>query len=256
MLVAVGVTGRTAREPLGEAEVNTWANPSRARDGAGRVSGVSTTTPRKRPPLVIVLAVLVPVLALAVAAAVTSSSGSDDEASSTTLVQDGDPAATATSEATSSEAGDGEGSGSKADATTTTTERADEGGSDEADDEGASGGDNPGGDPRSGGEVERPTTTYPQPTVPEAGCSRPKGTAVITLADVPNPPCLELSADQAVVFRNKTGREISVVAIGINEVVAPGAEARVGSAIDAFGDGRSTFWSPGNPQLSGIVEVG
>lgn len=255
MLVAVGVPGRTAREPLGEAEVNTWANPSRARDGAGRVSGVSTTTPRKRPPLVIVLAVLVPVLALAVAAAVASSSGSDDEASSTTLVQDGDPAATATSEATSSEAGDGEGSGSKADATTT-TERADEGGSDEADDEGASGGDAPGGDPRAGGETERPTVTYPQPTVPEAGCSRPKGTAVITLAEVPDPPCLELSADQAVVFRNRTGREISVVAIGLNEVVPPGSEAKVGAAMDVFGDGRSTFWSPGNPQLSGIVEVG
>ena len=139
------------------------------------------------------------------------------------------------------------------DATTTTTRK--QGEPDTGDDDPADDGE-PTPPGSAGGEGGRTVTTYPQPTVPAPGCDRPSGTAVITLDDIPSPACLELGADQPVVFRNRTGKDISVVAIGVNEVVAAGADARVGAARDAFGEGRSTFWSPGNPQLSGIVEVG
>jgi hypothetical protein len=206
---------------------------------------------------VIVLAVLVPVAALAIAAAVATSSSSDDEATATTLVQDGDPAADAAAQGEDQPAGDDDGTAAPSDAEDepTTTAAADEERSGD-DVDATPAGDAPGGNPGAGGEAERPTVTYPQPTVPSGGCDRPSGTAVITLDDVPSPACLELAPDQPVVIRNRTGREISVVAIGLNEVVAAGADARVGAARDAFGDGRSTFWSPGNPALSGIVEVG
>lgn len=209
------------------------------------------STPKQRPPLVIVLAVLVPLVAIGVAAVIRTGSSDGRAGGATTLVQDGapgaDPATSGSDPETTTVEG---GAGGSAGATTTTRGGTDAGDGDEGEPSppGVAGGED-GGDART-------TVTYPQPTIPPAGCARPSGTAVITLDEVPDPPCLELGADQPVVFRNRTGKDISVVAIGLNEVVAAGSDARVGAARDAFGDGRSTFWSPGNPQLSGIVEVG
>lgn len=250
MVLVAGVGGRTGERRRGEVRLNTSPNPSRRAEAAGRVSDVPA--PAKRPPLVIVLAVAIPLLAIAVAAIVRTTTADDDASTATTLVQDGAPGADPGDDGADAGGPAGEDAAatpSKDGAPTTTTTRS--GG--EADD--AEGEGQPTPPAAAGAEGERPTVTYPPPTVPASGCSRPSGTAVITLGSSPSPACLELAADQAVVFRNRTGKDISVVAIGLNEVVAAGTEARVGAARDAFGDGRSTFWSPGNPQLSGIVEV-
>jgi hypothetical protein len=251
MLAALGDPGRTPGERPGEVRLNTSSDPSRAPRGAGRVTAVPQTR-RKRPPLIVVLAVVVPALALAVAVAVRSASSDEQSSTATTLVQDGDPAA-------AEPAGDDEEADAPAasedPATTTTTSRKGEGSGDAGDPAETDQGE-PSPPGTAGSEGDRPTTSYPQPTVPPGGCDRPSGTAVITLGNGPSPACLALGGDQPVVFRNRTGKEISIVAVGLNEVVAAGAEARVGVARDAFGDGRSTFWSPGNPSLSGVVEVG
>ncbi len=107
----------------------------------------------------------------------------------------------------------------------------------------------------AGTEGDRPVVTYPRPEVPDGGCEGAEGTAVVDLTDKPSPVCIQVGADQALVFRNGTGEEISVVAEGLNEVVPAGGELTVGRVADAFPEGRSTFWSPGNPELSGYVEV-
>lgn len=253
----------------GEVELNSSSNPSRTRTRAARVDAVpaptpsspatndatdpagSTTPRKKRPPVVALLAVLLPLVGLSVAAIVSGSSSDDGASTATTLVQDGDAEATTTAGA--APATDG--------APTTTASNEDgpaaetDGGSTEGDD--AAPADEVASRPQdAGGEGDRPTVTYPQPTVPSGGCATSSGTAVITLRSTPSPACLRLSPDQPVVVRNQTGKDISVVAIGLNENVAAGSEVRVGRAADAFGDGQSTFWSPGNPQLSGIVQVG
>lgn len=107
----------------------------------------------------------------------------------------------------------------------------------------------------AGTESDRPEVTYPQPTVPDGGCDSVDGTAVIELGDGPSPACVKVGEDQTLVFRNRTGHEISLVAEGINEVMGADGEYTVSRAADAFPTGRSTFWSPGNPSLSGLVEV-
>ncbi len=106
----------------------------------------------------------------------------------------------------------------------------------------------------AGPEGDRPVTTYPQPTVPDGGCPRPSGAVRIALGERPDPGCVSVAAGQTIEFANRTGREISLVAESINEVVAPGTSFTV-TAGAAFPEGRSTFWSPGLPALSGIVEV-
>ncbi len=209
------------------------------------------STTKKRPkPIIAILAVVVPLAAIALAAAVSSTRSDDGAATATTVAQAGDPAAAANGRSgsakdgagatTSAPAGDGAGK-----VTTTTSKKAAERDPEVPSSPGA-----------AGSEGERASVTYPQPTVPPGGCSRPSGTAVITLGSKPSPSCLRLGADQPVVVRNRTGKEISIVAISINEVVAAGSEANLGTAGSAFGTGQSTFWSPGNPQLSGIVIVG
>jgi len=206
---------------------------------------------RKRPkPAVAIAAVAVPLLAIIIAAAVTTSRSDESSATATTISQSGDPAA----------AGKKDGSASSDGGTTETTAKD---GSDGGKGKTTTTTEAPADDPEipstpidAGPEGERTAVTYPQPTVPASGCSRPKGTAVITLTSAPSPACLELDPDQPVIVRNRTGREITFVAISVNEVIAAGSEMRVGTARSAFGDGQSTFWSPGNPKLSGIVRVG
>lgn len=104
----------------------------------------------------------------------------------------------------------------------------------------------------AGPEGDRTVATYPQPTVPPGGCTAAE---VVDLGEAPSPGCVRVAGDRPLVFRNRTGGEISLVAEGLNEIVAPGGEYKVGRAADAFPSGRSTFWSPGNPALSGFVEV-
>lgn len=239
------------RGPLGEVRLNTWRNPSRVPEGPGRVTPVEPSPTKKRPkPIIAVLAVAVPLLAIGIAAVATSNRSDDGAATATTISQSGDPDAPAGAGASkgkgdSSTTAPKEGADDDERTTTTTAAKAAE-----RDPEIPSA---PG---DAGPEGERTSVTYPQPTVPSGGCSRPSGTAVITLGSKPSPACLELGADQEVLVRNRTGKEISFVAISINEVVAPGSEVRIGTAGSAFGEGRSTFWSPGNPKLSGIVVVG
>ena len=205
-----------------------------------------STTKKKPKPIIAILAVVIPLLAIGIAAAVTTSGTSDGSATATTLVQDGDAEANAPGGGSKAEGGatkgtDG-GSPAPADSSTTTKPT-------EAEPETPT-------SPRdTGTEGERTTVTYPQPTVPASGCSARSGTAVITLGSTPQPACLKLAGDQPVVVRNRTGKEISFVAISVNEVLAAGGEMQLGTANDAFGAGQSTFWSPGNPQLSGIVVV-
>ena len=242
------------RGPSGEVRLNSWRNPSRRRDGTGRVTAVDPSTTKKRPkPIIAILAVAVPLVAIAIAAVATSSSSDDGAATATTISQSGDPAA----------AGGGTGSSGKGSGTTTSaggTKGSDSGTgkttTTKADPKAADEPDIPTDPVDAGPEGERTSVTYPQPTVPASGCSQPSGTAVITLGSKPSPSCLKLGMDQAVVVKNRTGKEISFVAISVNEVIAPGSEMRIGTASSAFGDGRSTFWSPGNPKLSGIVIVG
>lgn len=105
----------------------------------------------------------------------------------------------------------------------------------------------------AGIEGDRPVTTYPQPTVPDGGCPSRSGTVVITLDARPSPGCVSVGADQTIEFANRTGREISLVAESINEVVPAGGSFSVGA--DAFPTGYSTFWSPGHPDLSGLVQL-
>jgi hypothetical protein len=208
------------------------------------------TSPRPKPLVAIVL-VAVPLLAIIVGAVVTTTRSNEGAATATTISQAGDPAAAGRSSTTTA-------SGSKA--TTTTTTKAgkakEKGTTTSTAPKAAAEPETPSKAADAGPEGERASVTYPQPTVPASGCSRPSGTAVITLGSKPSPACLQLGADQAVVIRNRTGKEISFVAISVNEVIAAGSEMRIGTASSAFGDGRSTFWSPGNPQLSGIVIVG
>ena len=65
------------------------------------------------------------------------------------------------------------------------------------------------------------------------------------------------AARRGLVITDVQGRLVGDLrAVSVNEVLAPGTETRIGSASSAFGSGRSTFWSPGNPALSGIVIVG
>lgn len=201
--------------------------------------------PKKKPPTVAIVAIVVPLLVIVVAAVVTSTSTAKQQASATTIAQDGDLDAQAREAGTQagSKRSSGPGSESKTDARTSNLTKPgtyDEIATKPAD---------------AGAEGDRTTVTYPQPSVPAGGCSAVSGTAVITLGKGPSPACLRLAADQRVVVRNRTGKEISFVAIGLNEIIAAGSEARVGAAGSAFGDGQSTFWSPGNPQLSGIVQV-
>jgi len=213
---------------------------------------VDPSPTKKRPkPALAIVAVAVPLLAIIVAAVVTTTQSDEGATTETTISQAGDPAAAGRA-----------GSGSrKSGATTTTTAKG------KAKDEGKGTSTTTTAEPEAaaetaipssnpGPEGERASVTYPQPTVPPAGCSRPTGTAVITLGTTPFPACLELGPDQPVVVRNRTGKEVSFVAISVNEVIAAGSEMRIGTAQSAFGDGQSTFWSPGNPQLSGIVRVG
>lgn len=210
------------------------------------------TKPKPKPYIAIAV-VAIPLVAILIAAVVTTRSSSDQSATATTLSQDGDPGA----------AGGAKGGGSASGTTATTTK----GGDDESTTTKATtttkpkanGVDNaevPSNAADAGPEGDRATVTYPQPTVPASGCSTPSGKAVITLGSGPQPACLKLKADQPVVVRNRTGKEISFIAISVNEVIPAGSEAPLGTAGSAFGDGRSTFWSPGNPKLSGIVIVG
>ncbi len=211
---------------------------------------------KKRPkPTIAVAAVVVPLLAIAIAAVLTTARSDDAASTETTISQSGDPAASrstgggggedAGAEADGSAGGAGDASTTTSKGTTTTEAPPAEREPDVPSSPGA-----------AGPEGERAAVTYPQPTVPASGCSRPSGTAVITLGERPSPACLELGSDQSVIVRNRTGKEISFVAISVNEVIAPGSEMRIGTAGSAFGDGQSTFWSPGNPKLSGIVRVG
>lgn len=209
----------------------------------------STPTPRRRSPVIPILAVVIPLVAIGIAAVVTTSTSDDPGATATTLSQAGDPAPRGKGEGTGSDGPDRSGEPTttapadrRSDSTTTTTARQEP--------------ETPSGPADAGTEAERASVTYPQPTVPPGGCARPGGTATITLTSSPSPGCLRLGADQPVVVRNRTGKEITFVSVSVNEVLAPGTETRIGSASSAFGGGRSTFWSPGNPALSGIVIVG
>ena len=232
---------------MGEVRLNTWSGPSPAVDRAGRVTFVDQSTKKKPKLAVAIVAVVVPLLAIAVAAVLTTTSNGNGSATATTLSQDGDPDATAPASGIGSGGGKAGVDGSTSATSTTKPNKANR--PDTADDV-------PSRPQDAGPEGERASVTYPQPTIPEGGCSRPSGTVTITLGSKPSPSCIKVDGDQVVVFRNRTGKEISLVAIGVNEVVAAGSEVRVGRATTAFGDGRSTFWSPGNPQLSGIVIVG
>lgn len=203
-----------------------------------------TQTKKKPKPIVAIIAVLVPLLVLVVAATVSQRSANEGSASATTLVQDGDPEAS----------GDSGKNSDEGDKTSTTAK--DEGKDQEADASDEAQDEVPSAPADAGPEGERTSVTYPQPTVPAGGCSRPSGPVVITLGEGPDPACLELAADQPITVRNRTGKEISFIAISVNEVVSAGSELSIGTAGSAFGEGQSTFWSPGNPQLSGIVVVG
>lgn len=232
----------------GEVQLNSWPNPSRWRRRAGRVTDVHPPEDKKKKPklAVVIAAVVVPLLAIVAAAVVTTANSSDDSATATTVSQDGDPDAPPGS---STGGGKASGSGSDGAKVTTSTTSKKAGSSTSYDDV-------PSTPANTGAEGDRTQVTYPQPTVPAAGCTKRSGTVIITLDSRPSPACLKLGADQPVVVRNRTGKEISFVAISVNEVIAAGTEIRIGTAGKAFGDGRSTFWSPGNPQLSGIVLVG
>ena len=208
----------------------------------------STPAATRRSPAIAIVAVVMPLIAIGIAAVVTTSTSDDRGATATTLSQAGDPARER--EGTRADGADRSGdptttaaAGDRSTSTTSTTTAARE----EP--------ETPSRPADAGTEAERTSATYPQPTVPPGGCSRPGGTATITLTSSPSPSCLRLGADQPVVVRNRTGREITFVAVSVNEVLAPGTETRIGSASSAFGGGRSTFWSPGNPALSGIVIV-
>lgn len=211
------------------------------------------TSAKPRPkPLVAVILVAVPLVAILVAAVVTTTRSNEGASTATTISQSGDPAAAGSSgkkgggdSSTTAPKGDDKGKDQGKSSTTTSDPKAAEREPDIP--------TNPG---DAGPEGERTSVTYPQPTVPESGCSRPSGTAVITLGSAPKPACLRLGSDQEVIVRNRTGKEISFVAISVNEVISAGSEMRIGTAGSAFGEGRSTFWSPGNPQLSGLVIVG
>jgi len=242
---------RACGEREGEVELNSSPNPSRLGSITGRVISV-TETAKKKPPVIAILALVIPLAGLAIAGVMSSASDDHNSAPPTTLVQDGDAERAGTK---ASDAKDG----STTEAPSTTppgrpneSGGASSGGGGESTDEA----EVPSRPQDAGPEGDRPTVTYPQPTMPAGGCKSASGTAVITLDAAPSPRCVRLSPDQPVVVRNRTGKEISVVAIGLNEVVASGKDMRVGRAIDAFGDGQSTFWSPGNPKLSGIVQVG
>lgn len=210
---------------------------------------------KKRPkPTIAVAAVVVPLLAIAIAAALTTARSDDAASTETTISQSGDPAASGSGnpKGTGAAGGAGEAAGEAGDPTTTAAKGTTTTKAPSVEREP----DIPSSPGEAGPEGERTTVTYPQPTVPASGCSRPSGTAVITLRERPSPGCLELGPDQSVIVRNRTGKEISFVSISVNEVIAAGSEMRIGTAGSAFGDGQSTFWSPGNPKLSGIVRVG
>lgn len=253
MVAAVNDRSRAQEGPADEVRLNSWRNPSRPAAAAGRVGTVETSPTKKRPkPAIAIVAVAVPLLAMLVAALVTTASSDEGASTQTTISQSGDPAAAGKSggskagkddtDTTATTAGSkDEGKGKATTTTAPTTERVP---------------DIPSSPTASGPEGERASVTYPQPTVPASGCARPTGTAVITLGATPFPACLELGPDQPVIVRNRTGKEVSFVAISVNEVIAAGSEMRIGTAQSAFGDGQSTFWSPGNPKLSGIVRVG
>ncbi|HWJ60622.1 MAG TPA: hypothetical protein VNS19_01535 [Acidimicrobiales bacterium] len=209
---------------------------------------------KKRPkPVVAIVAVAVPLLALLIAAVATTSSSDDAATTETTISQAGDPAAAA-----AGKGGEGGEDGQGPAATEVTVDGKGKGTTTTAASKGGDGGDPdiPSLPANAGPEGERASVTYPRPTVPPSGCARPTGTAVITLGSTPFPACLELGPDQPVVVRNRAGKEVTFVAISVNEVIAAGSEMRVGTALAAFGEGESTFWSPGNPGLSGIVRVG
>lgn len=242
---------RAIREATGEVRLNSCPNPSRGRSRAGNVPPVtdptppSPTRPRRRSPVLALAVVAIPLALIAAAALFASSSGEEEGATATTdsvIGRPDQPVGGGTAAPAPTDHGGGSG---------TDGSPGGEGGS-------TSPGDDqevPSSPGEAGPEGERTTVTYPQPTVPEGGCTRVGGTAVIVLRDAPSPACLRLRADQPVVVENRTGRNLSLVAIGVNETIAAGSEARLGSAGDAFGEGESTFWSPGNPKLSGIVQV-
>jgi hypothetical protein len=209
---------------------------------------VTSTPDKKKPPLIAILAVAIPLLALAVGAVISTTSQGDDQASSTTASMEGEPAATVPTPSTEGEPAAEPGSADKPAQ------------NDSAEGRGSAGnteGEVASSPQTAGGEGDRPVVTWPQPTVPAGGCDRPSGsTAVIALQESPRPACLQVDAEQAVEVQNRTGREISFMADGLNEIVPAGATFTIGRAADAFPQGRTTFWVQGDPKLSGLIEVG